>query len=270
MSKLFIDIGGTKLRCEQDGKIQEYFTKEKELTAFLEMKLQNDKTVNAISVSFAGQVDKGVILSSPNINVKVKNIKEYFEKKYHISFKIDNDLNCALLAETKYIDEENIALLFIGSGVGGAVLESNRIIKGEKNIACEIGHIPFKKAPFLCGCGKDNCIEIYGGGAGLAKWFEYYGYEFVKLQELKEAKDKNLQKIYDNFLEAILRAAASLVTLFNPKVLILGGGIIKSNPFLLDIIKKDLDKFALKQSCEGLKIIASRLKNASLEGAKLL
>jgi hypothetical protein len=41
MSKLFIDIGGTKLRCEQDGKIQEYFTKEKELTAFLEMKLQN-------------------------------------------------------------------------------------------------------------------------------------------------------------------------------------------------------------------------------------
>lgn len=270
MNRLFVDIGGTKLRCELNGKKEEYPTKEKELVSFLEEKLKRDKDIKTISVSFAGQVYNGVILSSPNIKIKVKNIKEYFESKYHITFKIDNDLNCALLAETKYINQKNIALLYVGSGVGGAALESGRIIRGEKNIACEIGHIPFKKAPFLCGCGKDNCIEIFGSGSGLEKWYKYYGYGYMKLDELKTKKDNNLQKIYENFLEAILRAAASMVTLFNPKVLILGGGVIKSNPFLLDIIKKDLDKFALKQSCEGLDIVISKLENASLEGAKLL
>ncbi len=270
MSKLVIDIGGTKLRSELGGKKEEYLTKERELIEFLEEKLKEDKSIDTISISFAGQVHNGVILSSPNIKIKQKNIKEYFEKKYHIILKIDNDLNCALLAEKKYFKEKNIALLFVGSGVGSAVLENGSIVRGKNNIACEIGHIPFKKAPFLCGCGRDNCIEIFGGGVGLQNWLKYYGYSWMSLEDMKNSTDKNIQKIYKNFLEALLRAAGTLITLFNPKVLVLGGGIITSNPYILDIIKQDIKRYALKQSCEDLEIVLSKIENASLKGAKEL
>ena len=270
MSTLIVDIGGTKLRSEFEGVYEEYLSKDKDLVLFLEEKLNRYKGIDAVKVSFAGQVNDGVILSSPNIKIKEKNIKEYFEKKYNIVFKIDNDLNCALLAETKRISEKNIALLFIGSGVGSAVLENGAIIRGEKNTACEIGHIPFKKAPFLCGCGKDNCIEIFSGGTGLKKWFEYYKIEWMSLQQIKNSKNKKVKEIYDNFKEGILRAAATLVTLFNPKILILGGGIVNANPYILDIIKNELQKYALKESLKGLEIVISDIKNASLQGAKLL
>ncbi len=270
MNKLFIDIGGTKLRSENKNKKEEYLTKDKELISFLEEKLKEDRKIDFVGISFAGQVCDGVILSSPNIVVKKKNIKEYFEKKYNIVLKIENDLNCALFAEMKNIKEKNIALLFVGSGVGSAVLDNKRVIRGEQNIACEIGHIPFKKAPFLCGCGKDNCIEIYSSGEGIKKWLDYYKLPKMDLSSLRKSKNKNAIKIYNNFIEGILRASASLVTLFNPKILILGGGIIKSNPYILDIIKNDLNKFALKQSCINLKILISKFENASLEGAKLL
>jgi len=270
MSSLIIDIGGTKLRSEFEGIYEEYLSKDKELIPFLEDKLKRYKNIDTVKVSYAGQVNKGVILSSPNIKVKEKNIKEYFEKKYGIVFKIDNDLNCALLAEKNYFKEKNIALLFVGSGVGASVLENAHIVRGEKNIACEIGHIPFKKAPFHCGCGRDNCIEIFSGGVGLQNWLKYYGYPWMSLEKIKNAKDKNLQSIYKNFLEALLRAAGTLVTLFNPKVLVLGGGVIASNPYILDIIKQDIKKYALKQSCEDLQIVLSKLKNASLQGAKEL
>lgn len=270
MSTLIVDIGGTKLRSEFEGVYEEYLSKDKELIPFLEDKLNRHKNIDTVKVSFAGQVNDGIILSSPNIKVKEKNIKEYFEKKYGIVFKIDNDLNCALLAESKRIPEKNIALLFVGSGVGAAVLENGAIIRGEKNLACEIGHIPFKKAPFLCGCGKDNCIEIFSGGAGLEKWFKYYKIEWMSLDEMKSSEDKTVKKIYENFKEGVLRAAATLVTLFNPKILVLGGGIIKANPCILDIIKNELEKYALKESLKELKIVISDIKNASLEGAKLL
>jgi len=92
----------------------------------------------------------------------------------------------------------------------------------------------------------------------------------MDLSSLRKSKNKNAIEIYNNFIEGVLRAAASLVTLFNPKILILGGGIVKSNPYILDIIKNDLDKFALRQSCINLKILISKFDNASLEGAKLL
>jgi len=90
------------------------------------------------------------------------------------------------------------------------------------------------------------------------------------LEELSVSKDKNAKKIYKNFIEALLVAAGNIITLFNPKVLILGGGVIRANPYLLDVIRENIKNYAFLQSCEDLNIIISKLKNSSLEGAKLL
>ncbi|RRS30341.1 MAG: ROK family transcriptional regulator [Epsilonproteobacteria bacterium (ex Lamellibrachia satsuma)] len=274
MSKLYIDIGGTYLRSEllEKGKVhkEKILSHRVSLNEYLEKRLKRYPDITLIGISFAGQVDHGKILSAPNITVEKADIKRYIEKKYGVVLKIDNDLNCALLAEKQHTEEKNMALLYIGTGMGSAVLEQGNVVRGERNLAYEIGHVPFKKAPFKCGCGKDNCLELFSSGSGLEKWYAYYGLPPMTIEELKCSGDKHAKKIYKNFLEGILRASATIVTLSNPKVLILGGGIIISNPFLKEKVEKKIRKYALSSNLEGLDIALSQFKNASMEGAKLL
>ncbi len=267
MSNLYIDIGGTYLRSEIEGRQESVLTKDNDLVEYIE-KLLLKYDIKDVSISFAGQVSNGVIISSPNIRVSKKEIKRYFEKKYGIDLYIDNDLNCALLAESKESGSNSIALLYVGTGLGSSVMDNGRIVRGKENITCEIGHVPFKKAPFLCGCGKDNCLELFASGSGLEKWFHFKGFKPMKLTELKAKKEFN--EIYENFCEALLRAAATITTLFSPKELILGGGIIESNTFLVDLIRDNIDKYALKSSLKGLIIKKSEIKDASLRGAREL
>jgi glucokinase len=272
MSQLYIDIGGTKLRSElvlkNETIKEEVPSNSVELTSYIENKI--DKDLKEVFISFAGQVNNGKIISSPNIKIKEKNITKYFDEKYSIRLKIDNDLNCALRAESRYFNEKNLALIFIGTGIGSAVMENNLIIKGENNLAGEIGHIPFKKSPFKCGCGKNNCIENFTSGIALKKWYDFYKLKDKTISEIKKSKNPYEKMIYNNFIEGFLTASATIVTLFNPKLLVLGGGIIKSNNFLYDILKDNIEKYALKASCNKLDIQISKLDNASLEGAKLL
>jgi len=270
MSALYIDIGGTWLRWEYKEKSGKIHSKSIGLVEFIEEFLQNHKDIKSVLVSFAGQVSDGAILSSPNITVEISHIKEYFESRYKIVFKIDNDLNCALLEEVRYINSSDTVLFFVGTGVGCSIYENGHIFRGKNNLAGEIGHIPFKKAPFKCGCGKDNCLELFCGGEGLKKWCEYYGLKEMSLLELRNSKTNEAKKIYKNFQEAILFGIGTLVTLTNPQVLILGGGVLESNPYILDIIEKKIYRYALKESCKGLRIVMSEIENPSLKGAKLL
>ena len=158
---LYIDMGGTYLRYEIDSKL--YIQREHNIVNLLN-KLLKKYPIKQVNISFAGHTQNNIIYSAPNLDIKKLNLKEYFP---NVEFRIENDLNCAVLAESNYFNEKNIVAFYIGTGAGsGAMIEGN-LIKGIKNSALEIGHIPFRKAPFLCGCGKDNCIENFCSGIAI-------------------------------------------------------------------------------------------------------
>ena len=81
-------------------------------------------------------------------------VKEYIKEKYQIPLEIDNDLNCAALAENEVDSSKMLAVLYIGTGFGSAFIQNGMLIKGAYNFSGEIGHTPFKTTPFLCGCGR--------------------------------------------------------------------------------------------------------------------
>jgi len=254
---LYVDMGGTYLRYEIDNKI--YIEKESNIIMLIK-KLTKKYPVKQVNISFAGHTKNNIIYLAPNINIKNLNLKEYFP---NIKFLIENDLNCAVLAESKYFNEKNIVAFYIGTGAGsGAVIDGN-LIKGIENSALEIGHIPFRKAPFLCGCGKDNCIENFCSGIALQKWAKYLKENFKTFAEApKEVKD--------NFLEALMFASATLITLFNPKILVLGGGVIENNQFLVKYIQENIKNYAFNPNLKELIITKTKLKDAPLQGCKLL
>lgn len=275
MKKLYIDMGGTHLRSELHseegilhGKVASQGTG---LLGYIETKVREHPEIGFIGIAYAGQVHEGVILSAPNIDAEENAIKEYVESRYGIRLEIDNDLKCAVTAEASYWRTPNIAALYVGTGIGAAFVESGRVVRGDRNLAFEIGHIPYRSAPFRCGCGRQNCVELFASGSGMAKWLHHFGSDRpAELQRFRDSEAAHEQRIASQFEEALLHAVGTLVTVANPEILVFGGGIMQQNPYLLEMLKTGIGAFALKPSLERVRIEMSRLKNAPLQGAKLL
>lgn len=275
MKKLFIDIGGTRLRSEligEEGIIRDTFSShEIGLLCYIDRQMALHPQIGFIGISYAGQVNNGVITAAPNINIDEYEIAAAVKSRYAIPLVIDNDLNCTVRAEAEYWKVQNIAALFVGTGIGAAVIDGGKLMRGSRNMAYEIGHIPFRESPLLCGCGRSNCIELYTSGSGMEKWLKYYGSDRQSdLKQLKESTNENERRIAVQFEEAFLHAAGVLVTLANPEIVVLGGGVIEQNPYLGTLLREKIKDYALAPSLQGLRIEISVLENAPLMGAKLL
>ncbi len=273
---LAIDAGGTNLRAEiyKDGQSIDFIvekSREIGLSHFIEKILQKYNNIKNIGISYAGQVENGFIIDSPNIKVDVSNIKEHIETKYNIPLYIENDLTCAAIAEAYSLNDKNICTLYIGTGLGLGVIEDGKIIKGSSNLSCELGHIPYKESPLKCGCGRNNCIELFASGSGIIKWMKHFNLLCKPtLEALKNDSNPKSKNILQEFEKALLYATGTVITIFNPKILVLGGGIIEANPYLIKHIKNNIQDYALKPSLKNCIIIKTSLKDAPLKGALLL
>lgn len=272
--KLFIDVGGTNLRSElhtsSDIISQKLSSQEYDLITVIEKKLESYPSIEFIGISFAGQIDEAEIVSAPNLKIRELKIKEYFEKHYNLRLEIDNDLNCAVMAEADFFKSDSVLAIYVGTGIGSALIDGGRLVRGANNQAFEIGHIPYKETPFVCGCGKSNCLELFTSASGLERWMRYYSIEKVSLEELERSEDKQSRNIALAFKEALLFATAALITLSNPKILVFGGGVMKRNSYLLEWLRENLKGYAFDNSLSDLTIVKSSLKNGALDGAKLL
>lgn len=271
---LAIDIGGTNIRAciFDDFETQETFkasSQEVGLAKFIENILKNETNIKTIGISYAGQVQDGVIIDSPNIKVDIFDIKRYFETKFNIKLFIENDLTCAALAEANFLKKDYICVLHVGTGLGLGVVDSGRVLKGSLNLSAEIGHIPYKETPLECGCGRKNCIELFASGSAIQKWIEYLGLTCKPTLEALKL-DTEGSKVADSFEVALLSAVGTIITLYNPQILVLGGGVMDANPYLLNVIKSKIKSYALKPTLKNTQIIKSSLKDAPLKGAQLL
>jgi len=272
--KLFIDVGGTNLRSElytlSEVISEKLSSQEHDLIEVIETKLAAYPLISFIGISFAGQIYRGEILSAPNLHIREPKIKEYFESRYALRLEIENDLKCAVMAEAALFKSDSIAALYVGTGLGSAFIDGGRLVRGTHNQAFEIGHIPYRKTPFACGCGKTNCLELFASASGMDKWMKQLHMSKQFLVELEASEDKKSRDIALAFKEALLHAAAILITLGNPKILVLGGGVIERNNYLLEWIKENLALYAFPNALDDVNIVATSLKNGAMEGAKLL
>lgn len=276
MRRLLIDYGATGCRYiieTSDGEVfGEFRRAHQELEMFIMTQLKANPTLQAVHIAYAGQIIKGNIASAPNIEVNHKNLIASIQSQYNVAVKIENDVKCAALAE--YHARQNSVSLFaayIGTGFGGALVEEGHLLRGNSNMAGEIGHIPFKKAPFHCGCGKDDCIELYGSGSALARWVHYYGLGCEPtLEAIKSSTDERAAYILENFYDAVSHAVSTAVTLFNPTYVILGGGVVQNNPHLESIVRKNVNHLAFLPSAKEVKIERSIFQYGCLEGTKWL
>jgi len=273
--KLYMDVGGTTIRCEfhtYDTIVHEsYSSRDHELYDLIRSLVKSYPNIVFIGIAYAGMVDHGRIISAPNIEVKIHDIQQKIEQLFGIRVEIENDVNCAVLAEAHDHTSHDLVALYVGTGLGCGVVSNGRLLHGHDSLAAEIGHIPYRSTPFNCGCGKDNCIELYASGSGMLKWKQYHNLKGQPdLSQLRHS-DKQIERdIAKRFEEALLTAAGTLVTLFNPEKLVLGGGIISANPYLVEMLTEQIETYALPEAAKRVTIVQTHLKDAPLEGAKYL
>lgn len=275
--KLAMDIGGTHIRYQtsingdkwSDLVVIKWFDG---LEPLFKNMMSINPRIKEVGISFAGQVHDGIIESAPNINQHEPiDVTKWFADRGVVA-RIDNDLKCAAIAESAYFDEGEMFVIYVGTGFGTAFIKSNRRpLAGSHNLAGECGHVPYKKAPFKCGCGKDNCIELYCSGSGLKKHREYYGLnDLDTLAKLEESNNINAMEIVRNFKEALVVGTAVGIALYNPLRVVFGGGVIHKNPELIDVVQANIGMYAPAFALKETIFMRSELEEGALEGAKEL
>lgn len=281
-----VDIGGTKiyagLVCE--GKIIKS-RKEKTpesrqgvitLLDDLIDELAEGAKVKGVGLGFAGYVDveKGEVIFAPNLpgweNIPIKRI---MEERTSLPVFVENDVNCVTLAEFKLgagRGKKNLAAIFVGTGIGGGIILNGQLIHGATYSGAEIGHITLKLNGPKCGCGRLGCLEAFAGGSAIIRSVRR---NVKAVHEITKAADEGKKWA----ILALERAGkylslgiANLITILSPELVILGGGVIKAAPRILEIVKEQIPLMALPIAMKGVEIKLARLQDeAGLLGAAL-
>lgn len=158
-------------------------------------------------------------------------LKKDLEEKLQHQVYIENDANCFALAESIMgcaKDFQNVFGIILGTGCGAGIVLNKKIYKGRNGIAGEWGHFSINPNGPKCWCGNQGCIELYISGSGLENQYFQKANQKLSAQEIVNLARKNdtiAKEIFDLFLENFGRAVGGIISILDPDVVVLGGGL---------------------------------------------
>ncbi len=295
-----IDVGGTKIAAAIISPAGKVLTRAKTstpakakpaliLALILELieqiireKNLSSKQLAGIGIGVPGIVDShNHILATPNINLAGFPLCAKVSKKFHVKVVAGNDVNLGLLGEQwlgagKKI--KNIIGIFPGTGVGGAILIDGKLVIGTQGAAAEIGHMILCPDGPICSCGNHGCLEALTGRWAIERDIRA-SIEHGRKTLITQLTNGKIASIKSKFLKAALKAKDPLTVeimqkaartlgfacinvrhIFNPQLIILGGGVVEAcGEFLLPIINKTFHADPFFAKIDKCKIAASSL-----------
>jgi len=230
--------------------------------------------ITALGIGSAGLVENGVVRNSPNLpgwqgSVPLLKLIRDQMPGCGLPILIENDVNCLVAAEYAIgaaKGHSEVVGLAIGTGVGGGIMINGRLVTGAHGGAGELGHMTIKMDGPLCKCGNHGCLEaMIGTDAILARYHRID--KTTKTKSLTVAQialmaRKNQPAAVKTLAETgkILGVAlASIANIFNPQVIVLGGGVIQAGNLLIDPARQEMNKRAMPYNAKGLKIRTAKL-----------
>lgn len=297
-----VDLGGTNLRTALLSSEGDILDKRKEATyasdgwkKVVQRLIQNIgrqkeiATRQGLSVAAVGVGAPGVILVEKGIVVKSPNfpdwnnlpLKDELESVLSLPVTIENDANAAALGEQWRGAGRGIGsmiLLTLGTGVGGGIVLDKQIWHGADGMAGEIGHMTIIPDGRQCGCGNTGCLEMYASARGIVQSYRDAGGasetamqpEITSVQVYQEASDGNARavKVMRDMGRILGIGIANLINIFNPEMVVIGGGVKEAWPLFIDTARAEIRKRAFEVPAERTKIVPSELgDDAGMVGA---
>jgi len=213
-------------------------------------------------------------------------IRAYLEKLWGCPVSINNDAELGALGEWAYgagRGARNLAYLKVGSGIGAGLIINQQIYGGTTGSAGEIGHLTIVENGPTCTCGNQGCLEALAGGRAIAEQARNLArsgsrtllaglpQDQIGVRELAEAArrgDLPAQQILSRAGAYIGIAIAGLINLFNPSIVIIGGGVSQVGDLLTVPIRETVRARSLRASGQSANITTAMLgRRSSLMGA---
>ena len=300
---IVVDIGGTQIRgaAYRRGSLEPVEmlrtpTKGEgaafeRMCALIQSLWPQHESVEKIVVGSPGpqNPETGIIYSAPNIKGWDNfPIVPELEKRFGVQVKIGNDANLAALGEWRFgagQGHHHVIYLTISTGIGGGVINDGHLLLGAHGLATEMGHVTVLPGGPMCGCGQQGHLEALASGPAIARYVheriasgeisslqhkeKITAHDVSKAAELGDALSIHALERAGNYIG---QALASFLHLYNPTIVIFGGGVSFSGKFLLDPVKASLEKHVMDASyLTDLKIAHAALgDNAGLMGALAL
>ena len=245
--------------------------------------------IKGIGIGSPGPLDaeKGTIIYTPNLPFKNFNLVEPLNKKFGVPVFLDNDANVAAIGEYMFgagKGAKHVVFFTVSTGVGGGAVLNGKVYRGHTSNALEIGHMTVAPDGPRCNCGNIGCVEATSSGTAIAKRGQealtskvetsLRKYETVTSYEVfteAAAGDQVCKDIIDTALNYLGIAVANAVSIFDPEVIIIGGGVAAAGDVVFDTVRKVVNKRCFKSMAESVKIVPAGLgTDAGVVGAVAL
>jgi glucokinase len=244
--------------------------------------------ISGIGLGVAGQVDpkRGVLLMGPNLGGGIKDVVlvEPLRKRFHLPVVLANDVEVAAIGEGRFGAGRGVdlfACVFVGTGIGGALMQNGQRYGGAAGSAGEIGHMMVRSGGRPCSCGQRGHLEAYCSRTAIVNMLreEVEGGavcsigpllldrdQRVKSRPLSQAVNEKDALVTNVMTQAGIylgMGLASLINLWSPRRVILGGGVIDRIDLLFDVAIDQAKSGALPAPAHEVDIIRAELGDYS-------
>lgn len=219
-------------------------------------------------------------------------IRRILEERFGLPAAVDNDVNALALAEWFFgagRDCRHLAVIAVGTGVGGGLILNGALVRGACGYAGEIGHIPVELDGRECFCGSRGCVKAYASGPDIADQARVLAGrgESPRLLDLAAGDPSRIDApmvfvaavqgdpaalgVVAKAAQALGAAVATLVNLCNPERIVLAGGVIEAGEILLAPLRQWAERYAFPTAFRRTQIVRSTLtKGSGIRGAAAL
>jgi len=296
-----IDLGGTKIKggiVDEEGQVVRKDSmptgrtrKSEEIVndiCSLIKKLLSDanlseKDIYSVGIGSPGSLDRerGIIIANFNLGFRYVAIREAIQKVIPVPVYVENDANCAAIAESVAGSAKGLdyaVLITIGTGIGGGIIINNKLYIGANGAAAELGHIVLKLNGEACTCGRKGCWEAYSSATALirqtkaaavknpsSKILELVDGDLDKIDaktafDAARMGDETAIKVIDEYIDILAEGLANIVNIFQPDIIAIGGGVSKEGENLLA---------PLREKMKGRTFFIGDLKNTQIVAAQM-
>jgi glucokinase len=302
-----LDVGGTKIAggvVDETGKLLTELTEptpEKSdaeavtvvLQDVIERLREREPAVEAIGLGAAGIVEwpSGRVIWAPNNAYRDWPVRTHLEKATGLPVVVDNDANVATLAEARLGERpyRDMVLITVGTGIGGGVLLDGALYRGRTGLGAELGHVIVNPDGPRCACGNNGCLESFASGTALGRMGREAAVDepdgLIARRGAAEGGvtgrtvtaaalrgDATARRLFDRLGRWLGVGIASLATIFELEVVVVGGGLVEAGELLLAPARAGAREFAYAASARGVVPVrpAAHGSDAGLVGAALL
>lgn len=250
--------------------------------------------IAAVGVGIPGEQDpkSGLVAFCNNLGWVNVPLMQRLREALGLSVYVDNDANVAALAESAFgasRDVKSSILVTLGTGVGGGIVENRRVRTGAHGVGGEIGHMVVVMDGEKCNCGHRGCWEKYASATAIIRMgralmeekpdcalARQMGGDAANLNakavlDLAKAGDADCMGIFETYVKYLCVGLANLINIYDPDMIVLGGGVAYAGDFLLDAVRAALGDYVYCPALSWARVELARLGNdAGIIGAAML